>query len=278
MKSFVIGGVSALALMSVAGVASAQSVSTGYVGVEYAKIEDSTLKSIVATGSLDLAPNWEIQGDLTFGTFENPFVDNDIWSATAHGFYDGGNFKAGVFLGQTDYDGADLTGYGVEGRLNLAENWTLGGSIGRGQLDVGPAEVDVDAMRVELSAFFSDRTRVDLSISDITFDFGPLAEANSTAYGFALEHQLEAYPVSLNVGFENANTDFGAIDTYSFGVRYVFGGTLKDRDRSSSPFGNVQKNFGGAASAYLGVVAAFVADDLEEEEDYDDCQFSECVD
>lgn len=273
MKKIVLGGASALALTAMAGAANAQGFSTGYVGVSRTAIEDITYWSLSATGAMDVSSNFEVQGDLQVSLLDyTPLSDPTIWSMTAHGFWDGGAIKAGAFVAYQDFDNsAEFTAYGLEARGALSESFSLAGSYGMGELEVGTSSIDVEALRGELSTFFSDRTRMDIGFTALKFDLGVpgVSDLNSTVYAVGIEHQLEEFPYSITFNFESTTNDIET-EAWTIGLRRVFGGNLKDRDRSSSPFGNVSTNFGGAFGTVFGAAVGSLNFDEGEEAGQDE--------
>ena len=257
MKKMLLGGVAAVAAMSLAGVAAAQTVTTGYVGLTYNDIENGSLTSLAGTASLDVAPKLELQVDGNIASLNVPGASSaTIWGPTAHLFLDNGPAKAGVFVGYEDLDYlGNLTDYGVEGRIAVNNMVSAGASIGWGTLGIsGAPDMDVTAYRVEGSVFITNNLRADVNAGNLKYDWGPFSGA-STFYGLGAEWQLNSYPVSFTAGYTQANsTLLGAgTQTWSIGIRRTFGGSLKDRDRTSSPFQDVLGGIGGLGAGFSGI-------------------------
>lgn len=251
MKKALLGAASALLMVGAAGAASAQS--TGFAGISYSDLSndlvDATAVTLEATTSFDVSQNWELQLDGEIGTVDVDFFSSQtFWGPTGHFFYDGNGYKAGVFLGYEDLDDlGDAFGYGLEGRFELSDSVTLGGAAAWSTFSAdGLPDIDMSSYGADLSIFANDNLRFDVGAALVDADFGPFS-GDTTVFGLGAEWQLQNAPVSFTATYEAASSDlaFGDVDTISIGVRRTWGGSLKDRDRSSSPFGNMLSRFGG---------------------------------
>lgn len=256
MKHTLLGAASALALVTFAGAANAQD-STGYIGASWGQMDlggfDVDILDIGGTASWQISESLESQFDLGYTSYDASGGDADVLSGAAHLFFDNQNFKAGGVIGFQDAGNASVWAYGVEGRFFLSDNITVGGSWVTGDLDVGALEVDIDSLRADASLFVSDTFRLDASVQGTTFDFGSGFEVDTTTWGIGGEYQFGANPFSIFAKYETTDFDVASLDadTWTLGARWVFGGTLKERDRASAPFFGVGDLLGGAFTGLL---------------------------
>lgn len=274
MKKVLLAGAATLAISMGAAVAHAQDVSTGYVGVNYSDLDGATLIDVQGTVSFDVSENWELQADGQIGSLnpDGAGSSETIWGPTGHLFWDKDNLKAGVFVGYQDLGdtfgtGTTIFGYGLEGRWAASDAVSIGALAGWGNINVdGAPDMDLTAYKADISFFSSDNLRWDASVTRTTVDWGPFS-GDSTILGVGAEWQLADKPVSFTFGYSSASTDLtGASNatTWSVGVRRTFGGSLKDRDRTSSPFlglpfafGGIQGVLGGLGSTLQDVINCF---------------------
>ncbi len=265
MKKILLGA-AALSALSLASAASAQEFSTGYVGASYStintgdstsnpKTSDANIFAVRGVASFDLAKNLEVQldGDVASVDLGIPSVNNvTVWGPTAHLFMDKDGNKAGAFLGYVDAGDSSVTAYGLEGRIAASDNISLGAVAGWGSANSKGTSYNTDlrVYRGEASYFVNDNARIDVSYSNFRTSSsvnGSHSRDTTAVFGLSGEFQPMSLPVSFTVGYERPTNSGSSYDAFSVGVRHSFGGTLKDRDRKSSPFHGVLDNNGGAS-------------------------------
>ncbi len=268
MKSILCGATIALSVLLLAGTASAQQVTTGYVGAAYTDVQFSggsaNIYAARAVGSFNLAKNTELQldGDLaSVDTGTTGLGSTTVWGPTAHLFLDNGGAKGGAFVTYEDFNGAHLTGYGLEGRFAASDNVSLGlvGGLGTISVKAAKGSVDVTTLRGEGSYFANDNLRFDASIASLKFNppgSGP--STTFTTYGLGGEWQMMKSPVSFTASWEHGTVSSSSSNAYSIGIRRTFGGSLKMRDRTSSPFNGGSTNYGGAEGTLFGALLGSV--------------------
>ena len=103
-------------------------------------------------------------------------------------------------------------------------------------------DVDVTAIDGELRFFPSDNTRISGNVGYGNFDAGAGVDDNFWSLGVGGEFQFDAYPVSLFAGYQRTSFDEADLesDAINVGVRWNFGGTLFDRDRSGANLGGTR--------------------------------------
>ncbi len=266
MNKLLLAGAASLALSMGAAAAHAQSITTGFIGASYSDIDlggsGANLYDLSGTVAFDVSDDVEVQLDGHAGSLDPNGAGSSsetLWGPTGHLFFDKGNYKAGVFLGYEDFgdtfgSGTTLTGYGVEGRLAASDNLSVGALAGWATVNIdGSPDLDLTTYKLDASLFSSDHLRWDLSAAHTRFEWGPF-NGNATTWALGGEYQLEDKPISFTFGIANTASDLAAGDnrTLSVGVRYTIGGSLKDRDRTSSPFAGLPFAFGGIGGLLAG--------------------------
>jgi hypothetical protein len=232
-----------------AGQAMAQE--NGYVGATYTNFDvNSTslnLYGVDAVGSFKLTPNYELQLDGRYMHLEGGGITEDFSSPTVHLFRATESYKAGVFAGGTINSNVDFVAGGLEGRYFVNDNISLGATLAYGQLlpkGFG-SKIDAKGLNLDGSYFISDTFRLDASVSLAQLDVGTNINANTYAIGGEYQFPSKSWSATLDYSHTDIN-DFGVkLDAISAGFRWTFGGSLKDRDRHSSPFGGANTAFGG---------------------------------
>jgi len=298
MKTILFGAAAAVAVMSAAGIANAQEFTTGYVGGSYSTvntgqaattttlaIDDATVLAARAVGSFQLQKGVEVQldGDIASVDIGYPHSSSvTLWGGTAHVFVEGENgSKVGAILSYIDADSRSVFTYGLEGRFAATDNISFGFGAIWGSVNLPSASAFNEEVRSydgEASFFINDNFRLDAGINSFRVSnstTGTVVSKNSVlSYRAGGEIQLENMPVAFTFGYASAqasgNKDY---DSFSLGVRRLFGGTLKDRDRSSSPFHGGMELLGGAFGA-VGIADDVECDDSSNE---DACDISTVI-
>jgi hypothetical protein len=244
MRNWIIG---AAALLAVAApsVAAAQ---TGYVGAVYANSESD---------AGDDADAWGVEGAVAFSgsgsiVFEVDASiiepeEGDTGSAlVGHVYSRNDSHLFGGFIGIAD--SSDSTTWFVGAEANkYFDNWTLAGAVAYGNND--DAESDGWGVNAEARYFVHDNFRLQGNVGWATID-GDAGDDDVLTLGAGGEYQFAAVPVSLTLGYAHSEFDQADFetDTVSVGVRWNWGGTLRDRDRN----GASQANVAGIASGFAG--------------------------
>lgn len=239
MKKAAFFGAAAAALL-MAGAAHAEG---GYVGAAYTSADDGT-ESADGYG-LELAvagSNFE---------FDAAVADSDggdtSTSIAGHLFARNDSHLFGGFLGYADAGAADAWTGGLEANKYF-ENWTLAGAVGYVSSD--DADVDGYGLNAEARVFASDNFRLQGGFGWASVDAaGDSVDAMS--YGLGGEYQFSGAPVSIALGYGHGEVDDLDIDvdSWSVGLRYNWGGTLRDRDRNGASQGGMA-GFGSLVSMF----------------------------
>lgn len=257
MKKLLLGAAAALAIAA-PSVASAQSA---YIDLGYQSTEVD-LGGVSGDGdgwTLGGAAAWGGNGGLGFqvdGVFGTSEVDggDDATSINVggHVFTRNDNFLFGGFASYGDVD-ADAAGdfsfwtVGAEGQLYLSRT-TLDGSISYS--DAEDVDSELIAGDVGLTHFFTDNFSAGANLGFGTVDDG-IDEADVVSYGVGAEWQFASAPISIFGGWQHAEIDdFDAdADTLGVGVRWNFGGSLFERNRSGASLAR-----GGGLGRYAGLL------------------------
>ena len=230
MRNWILG---AAALLAVAapGVAAAQ---TGYVGVSYGNVDAGGGADEDFYG-LEGAVAFAGSGSIVFEV-DAAIVDGDNTDSatglTGHVYSRNDSHLFGGFIGIADSDAADTTWYGGLEASKYYTNWTLAGAIFYGNNNDN--DVDGYGVNVEARAFVHDNFRLNGNIGYASIDSGAAGDNDAMIYGVGGEYQFASLPISIGAGYNTIDSDGGDVDTWTIGVRYNWGGTLRDRDRSGA--------------------------------------------
>ena len=230
MRNWILGAAALLAV-AVPGVAAAQ---TGYVGVQYGN-SDAGAGNDEDFYGLEGAVAFAGSGSISFEVDAaiNDGDDTDTsYAVTGHAYSRNDSHLFGGFIGMADSDAADTTWYGGLEANKYFTNWTLAGAVFYGNNDDN--DVDGYGVNVEARAFINDNFRVNGNVGYASIDAGAGNDDDVMIYGVGGEYQLASYPISFTAGYQTADFDGGDVDTWTVGVRYNWGGTLRDRDRSGA--------------------------------------------
>jgi len=257
MRNWIIGAAALLAAAVAPGVAAA---ATGYIDLGYATTNADT------GGADNDADTWAADGVVAFdahslgvqldgrvGSLDADGGDVDFWNAGAHVYKRQSNFLVGGYVGVTNFDadGSDDVSewtVALEGQYYFAKT-TLNASLSRSE---GDDDIDLDATALDLGVrhFLSDNFAIEGNVGFANIDDGS-DDADATTVGIGAEYQLTSVPVSVFGGWQHSEIDDADVDfdTFGVGVRYNWGGTLLDRDRSGASLG---RHTGGVARALFG--------------------------
>lgn len=237
MKKFLLGAAAALAI-AVPGVASAQS---GYVDLGYSSSEGDVAGFDVEGdgwtfgGATAWGGNGSLGGqfDATIGESEN----TSSWNIGGHLFTRDDNYLFGGFVnyGNTEPDGApDSSAWtaGVEGQWYAGRNtfdWAISYS------DAEDLDATFTGADVGLTHFATDNFSFGGGLGFGNVDVAGF-DSNTMTYGIGAEYQFASAPISIYGGWNHAEIDdFDTqADTLSVGVRYNWGGSLLERNRSGA--------------------------------------------
>jgi hypothetical protein len=225
MKKVTFFGAAAVALMA----ASAAHAEGGYVGGVYGNVD---------AGALGDSDFYGVEGAFAGANFEidAAFTDSDdsdsAFGVAGHLFQRNDRSLIGAFASIND--ASDSTTWTVGGEANAyLDSVTLAGALIYGSND----DVDADGygLNTEARFFPSDNFRLDARLGYATIDAGGFEEDVLT-YGAGGEFQLSQTPVSFTLNWRTIDADATNLsaDSLTVGVRYNWGGTLRDRDRTGA--------------------------------------------
>lgn len=232
MKKILLGAVAALAIAA-PGVASAQS---GYVDLGFANADAGATD--IDTTQIGGAYAWGGNGTVGFqvdgviGTHEyDSGGEVDTYNFGGHAFVRNDSHLIGGFVnfGNTDFDVFDYGYYtlGAEGAIYLNRT-TLNGTLSWS--DSEDLDTSLTAVDLGLTHFVTDNFSIGANAGFGEIDGG----GDFSGFGIGGEYQFASFPVSLYGGWNTTDFDGFEVDALTFGVRYNFGGTLLERDRSGA--------------------------------------------
>jgi hypothetical protein len=256
MRNWIIGAAALLAV-AVPGVAAAGS---GYAGVAYVNNNidifgaDIDADTWVADGAVafDAGPVG-VQLDGRIGNSElDVFGDFDFWNVGGHVYKRSGAWLIGGYAGYGNVDAgggdADEWTVALEGEYYMAQT-TLGGALSYSEAD----DLDFETTAIDVGArhFLNDNFAInaDLGFANVETSGG---DVDATTFGVGGEYQFASFPVSVFAGYQRAEVDDIdlEVDSIGVGVRYNWGGSLIDRNRSGA--GLARR--GGLISRVLGAI------------------------
>lgn len=248
MRNLIIG---AAALIAVAAPGAAMAQATGYVDASYSNVSVDT-----DFGDGD-ADGWAAGGAVAFDAYalgvqldagysntsaDDGGGDTDAWTIGGHLYSRNDTYLIGGFagFGNVDADGAGDSDYwtvGVEGQYYL-ERTTLDASISYSEAD--DADANVTAVNAGATYFFTDNFSVNGGVGFANAEAGD-DDVDAISAGLGAEYQFASVPVSVFGGYAHSEVDDLDIssDAFTVGVRYNFGGTLFDRNRSGASLSRV---------------------------------------
>jgi hypothetical protein len=230
-----IGAMSAIALLAVVPAAQA---GTGYVGAAYNRVNVDT-----GAGDDD-ADGWGVEGAFAFNATQSLGVqvdaaytdadgdDNEAYGLTGHVNARNDSYLFGGFVGIADVGDETVWSVGLEGEKYLG-NVTLAAAAGYANAD--DSDADIWGVDGQVRYFLTDNFRIQGSLGWANVEAGAVDD-NAWSAGVGGEYQFASLPVSVFGGYTHAELDDANFDSDAFtvGVRYNFGGTLKDRDRTGA--------------------------------------------
>lgn len=235
MKSVLIGALSAVALLAVAPAANAGS---GYVGAAYTRAEvdtgfgddDSDGYGIEGAWAFKATPSLGVQIDAAFSDSDDS--NNEAYGLTGHVNARNDKYLVGGFVGLADIADETVWSVGVEGEKYF-NNVTVAGAFGYANAD--DSDADIWGVDSQVRYFLTDNFRIQGALGWAKVEAGPFDD-NAWSAGVGGEYKFAAVPVSVYGGYTRTEFDDANIssDAFTIGVRYNFGGSLKDRDRNGA--------------------------------------------
>ena len=241
MKKFLLGAVAALAIAA-PGVASAQNA---YVDLGYSSSEGDVAGIDVEGDGWTLGGAAAFGGNGGLGTQFDATIgeseDTSTWNVGGHLFTRSDTYLFGAFAnyGAVEPDGAggDYNAWtlGLEGQW-YASRTTFDWSVAYS--DAEDLDATFTGADVGVTHFVTDNVSFGGGIGFGTVDVASF-DTNTLTYGLGAEYQFASLPISIYGGWNHFDLDDFDTDgdTLSVGVRYNFGGTLLERNRSGASLG-----------------------------------------
>jgi opacity protein-like surface antigen len=245
MKKNLLAATTVVALLGSAVAANAQTV--GHVGANYGRtdLDVAGLDADVDTFQVEGAVRFDAGslGAQIDGAVTNYDGDDTSFATTGHLNTKVGGGLIGGFAGVEASDDITVWGLGVEGQANINGKTSLYAQAGYGNVD-DAFDADIWAARGEIRYFVADNFRLTGSLGYAMVDAGPNLDTWNA--GVEAEYQFADTPFSVVAGYDHFDSNDISVnaDTLRIGVRYTFGGTLKDRDTSGASLGSASKLFG----------------------------------
>lgn len=248
---------SAALVLGWAGQAAAQ---TGHVGASYSRanlsvdsVGDANANIYTGEGSVVLmaTPTLNLSVDGGLQDYDGEGDSATAENASAHlNFHAGSNALVGGFVGVENSEDVTLWGAGVEGQYT----GQTGGVVGRLGYATSSDLNDADfwGERLEGRFYGNDNLRFTASLGALQIK-GDGESTNLWNAGVGAEYQFASTPVSVWGAYERDSWDDADLtaDVFSVGVRYTFGGSLRDQDVAGANMGGFGQLFGGNLGSAL---------------------------
>lgn len=238
IKSFLAAATTA-AVLGFGAVAAADTVQSGYVGVEYNRFDfdsdfgdgDADGWGVNAAAAFPVGATIGVQLDATYDRSEFAGEDEDALAGTAHLFRRTDTSLIGGYIGLGEVDDDSSYGAGVEGEL-YRTNWTIGGRAGWTSAD------DTDDNGYDIAGrgryFYGDNTFVQAGLGYGRVEADQGDDVDAWRVGLSGEHQFGTTPFSAFAGVSYEDAEVVETTALSVGVRMNFASSLKERDRSGA--------------------------------------------
>ena len=228
-------GAAAAALM-MAGTAHADG---GYVGLSYNNNSDTDINSWTIDGAF-ASSNFQI--DAGYTNIDD--LDANEWNIGAHLFSRSDQWLWGGYVGYSTVSGDggdDINEWTVALQTQFyMPRTTISGDLSYSQITDFPFLGDVTTTQLsgEARFFATDNFSFqgNLGWGNLDSDFG---DGNFWTYGVGAEWQADSFPVSVLAGWQAFDPeDSDSSSAWTIGVRYNWGGTLLQRNRSGAGLGS----------------------------------------
>ncbi|MFT3727952.1 MAG: outer membrane beta-barrel protein [Terricaulis sp.] len=234
MRNWVMAAAALAAVVALPSVAAAQA--TGYVGLDYANTDTNLSDSNDAwgaSGSVAFAGSSSISFEVDAAILDGDNSDTSE-ALTGHVFTRNDSYLFGGFVGYQHSDAADAWSAGLEAN-KYWDSFTLAGAVVYANSD----DVDTSAWGVNAEGryFINDNFRVDGDLGWANVDLpGAGNDDNVWSAGVGAEYQFSEAPVSIGAHYSHFEFNDANVDgnVWAVSLRYNFGGSLKDRDRSGA--------------------------------------------
>lgn len=225
-------GAAAAALM-MAGTAHADG---GYVGLSYADNSDSDSNAWGVDGAFASS---NFQFDAGYSRINTSVGDANDWGIGAHLFSRNDQWLWGGYVGYNSVDGGgdSVNEWTVALQTQFyMPRTTLSGDLSYSQISDFPFLGDITTTQIDGEArFFATDNfsfQGNLGWGNMDTDIG---SGDFWTYGVGAEWQADSMPISLFADWQGVNSDAAdTSSTWRIGVRYNWGGTLLERNRSGA--------------------------------------------
>jgi hypothetical protein len=224
-----VAGLAALLVFAAPGAAAA---ATGYVGALYSNVD---------VEHEDASDAWGVQGAVAFEGSSDISFEVDAGSSNAadtisrlaaHVLVRDESSLVGGFAAVDRSNNDTAWSVGLEANKYF-DRWTLASAVAYKDDD----DIDASGWGATAQARFfpADNVRLDVHAGYARVDYGGLGQSDVTAAGAGAEYQFEAAPISIAAAYDHADLDHGqSASAWMVTVRYNWGGTLRDRDRTGA--------------------------------------------
>ncbi|MGD9816605.1 MAG: hypothetical protein AB7Q23_17350 [Hyphomonadaceae bacterium] len=227
MKKIILGAAAAMAIAA-PGTALAQS---GYAGLSYQSTDTSgsDIETTSLSGAALLGEHFQLNG--RFSSIESA-GDGDAFDVDAFVFSRGAGGAFGGFVG---FGSVDLGPSFDEWSVGAFGQWYSARTTYTAQLGYSDTDGDIQVTHLDGEArhFVTDNFSLQGNIGLGQVEFSG-SDGDYWSAGVGAEFQFSSAPVSIYGGWQHIDDDGGEFDTLGVGIRYNWGGTLFERNRSGA--------------------------------------------
>lgn len=242
-----------LAIAGVALAAEAQAQTYGQASLAFTHNE-SNLDFGVLAPSVEIDTDiFQVEGSVAFdlgalrAQVDGRLVDSNAFDPVGYGtgHLTGrvGSVLMGGFAGVQASENPDWWILGAEAHAPVGAQTFVYGQVGR-VIDDGPLDVETWLTRAELRHYLSDNLVLTGGLGYGRTEVGGTDSDQWTA-SVEGEYQFTGSPLSVFGGYRRTEDDFSQSDGLQIGVRYNFGGSILERERSGARLNNTARLSGG---------------------------------
>ncbi|MBI3439262.1 MAG: hypothetical protein HY054_11555 [Proteobacteria bacterium] len=220
----------AAAVLMMAGTAHADG---GYVGAQYTDNTDASFHSWGLNGAFASS---NFQFDAGYANLNGSGASVDAFSVGAHLFSRSDEWLWGGFAGYNHFSGSGDAGeWTIAGQVQYyMPRTTISGDLSYSSTTSTPSDFNTTQIDGEARFFGTDNFSFQGNLGWGSVS-GSGSSGNFWTYGVGAEYQFDAAPISLYGGWQGLNLDGGGnLNAWSIGIRYNWGGTLLQRNRSGA--------------------------------------------
>lgn len=235
----------------------AQTAPSGSVGLTWNQVEADagsnfeadtyTFDGVVAGPTFG---EWTVTLGGNMSWVDGSIDDDKAFSGQVHVTRDFNGLRAGAFAGAADAAGETLLTAGAEVQKYF-DKATVTGVVSYGSID--DLDADIWSVGVNAGYYVLPSLRVNAAAGFSAIDISGF-DTDAYNYGVGAEYEIAGTPMSVYGGWDRTTLNDADldVDTFAVGLRFNFGGTLQQRERSGA---DLTRSLGGVTGVLGGINA-----------------------